>query len=91
MKTEQKQEWDANTTLCIFPIYHSTSLPTVIHNACRGGVSSVSIPFFFFHQSSLYIQSKYLQNVFINMKDIMNALVGEVFQCDRDHHNAMDP
>ena len=32
---EQKQEWDANT-LCI-PHYHSTTLPTVIYNACREG------------------------------------------------------
>ena len=61
MKKEEKKEWDANT-LCI-PYYHSTTLPTVIHNACRDGWSdigntqSVSIPFlflFFFHQSSLY-------------------------------------
>ena len=28
-----EQEWDANT-LCI-PYYHSMTLPTVIHNACR--------------------------------------------------------
>ena len=33
---EQKQEWDANT-LCI-PYYHTMTLPTVIHNACREGV-----------------------------------------------------
>ena len=37
MKKEQKQEWDANT-LCI-PYYHSTILPTGIHNACREGWS----------------------------------------------------
>ena len=54
-------------TLCVYIpyIYHSTTLPTVIHNACRegwsdiyiGNTQSVSISFlflFFFHQSSLY-------------------------------------
>ena len=52
-------------TLCVFAIYRSMTLPTVIHNACRegwidiriGNTQSVSIPFlflFFFHQSSLY-------------------------------------
>ena len=28
-------------TLCVFPIYHSTTLPTVIHNACREGWSDI--------------------------------------------------
>ena len=73
MRKEQKQEWD--TTLCEFPIYHSMTLPTVIHNACREGRGGViyreytecCIPFmflFFFHQSC----PKYLQNVFIYYK-----------------------
>ena len=39
VKKEQKQEWDANT-LCI-PYYHSTTLPTVIHNACKEGWSDI--------------------------------------------------
>ena len=47
----------------MFPIYHSTTLPTVIYNACREGwwsdiyteCYSISFLFlFFFHQSSLY-------------------------------------
>ena len=36
MKKEQKQEWDAST-LCIPYTYITPPLPTVIHNACRGG------------------------------------------------------
>ena len=65
MDDGQKKNRNKNgkLTLCVFPIYHSTILPTVIHNACRrdgviiGNTQSVSIPFlflFFFHQSSLY-------------------------------------
>ena len=60
-----KKNRDANT-LCI-PYYHSMTLPTVIHNACRegwidirmGNTQSVSIPFFFF-TSHPYIHLFYL-------------------------------
>ena len=61
MKKEQKQEWDANTS--VFPIITPrSSLQSYTMHAGRGGViyreyTSVSIPFlflFFFHQSSLY-------------------------------------
>ena len=76
MKKEQKQEWDANT-LCIPYISLHPSLLALCMTACSegrgviiGNTQTVSIPFLFcsFFTSHPYIQSKYLQNVFIYYK-----------------------